>query len=459
MKPFLNKFLKKFSQLRDWLLVALAIGGIFFFMQKGQAIREQDPIGVWQDKYEQIIGPAPMADPSMMGGEGASQAGGAVTDIFKPVQLGEIEAVSTNPFFTPAEEYNRLRQRLEALRKDYTEAIAQGDPRVAIEKLTQYVKDDPKGRILEWPNPPSTILANLVCEETSKALAQAIEEARTVSTTLSQDNLTQLIEQLGQILESLNRAIAEAEANTHCTDGGTAESRITEAKDFSQNLQTDKNNLHVRLLTQDFDALVRDGGSIDANTPAETVAELAQRVRTFRDLATSLDPGNEIVNEQKQERLKEIEARVEAQKEARVAQVRQRIGALSAVEGYETNKEALDEILKNYDILEMLGDTRAATDRRTFEGHLSKLEAAQTVAEIGKLLDSIEAGIEQIDKMATANEDYSEALKGVEDTFAKVEEMGRKPLVRRAPGIRDQTNRLNKLKRLWVQRKGRLRQE
>src|SRR3990172_9868732 len=167
MKTYLLGILKKLSRWRDILLLALVAAGVFFFVQKGQAVKELNPDEIWQTIW---IDNVPPSRTDLNNVEETPEkrpliAPRHASDIFKEVPLKEIEAISSNPIWTPAGDYTQLRARLEALKKDYQDAINAGDPKTAREKLTQYCKDDPQGRIVEWPNPPQTILTSLVCEQ------------------------------------------------------------------------------------------------------------------------------------------------------------------------------------------------------------------------------------------------------------------------------------------------------
>jgi tetrahydromethanopterin S-methyltransferase subunit G len=461
MKTYLDAFLKKFSQSRDALLVLLVIGGIFFFMQKSQAVKEQNPDMVWQDKWGQTVRP-PVTDPGQ--GEAGATTGGVASaaEIFRTVQFKDIESMSTRPVFQSGEEYNRLRIRLEALKKDYTDAQSSGETRNAIEKLSQYCKDDPKGTILDWPTPPQIILTNLICEQTSQSLSSAIDSAKGVSqTTAGEGELYQGIESLDKAHVELKRAIDEASANPECTADPKGESRVVEAKSLLDSLGQAKTDLHAKLLQQEYNNLTRDGGALDAKSTAESVAELVQRLRNFRDLQSKLDPNGSIVNQTQVDRLQEIQTKIESGKEARMAQVRQRIGALTAIQGYEANSAALQEILKMFDTLKMLEDPKADSDRKEFEGYQQKIEAAAILEEMGKMLDTAEMELEKIPKMVTDNEDYRASAKAVSEALDHVDEMRKKPGVKRAnqAAYREVYGRFQKLGAKWKQLKPKLRLE
>jgi hypothetical protein len=460
MKTFLEKFLKKFSQFRDWLLVALVIGGIFFFMQKSQAVKEMNPTEIWQQKYGNVVKPVPQVVPGDPNTKPVGPLGPASSaDIFKQIQVKDIEAISVNPVFTPAVEYNRLKVRLEGLKKDYQDAIAGGEPKNAIEKLSQYCKDDPKGRILEWPNPPQIILSNLICEEGSQSLISAIESAKTANQSSSaagdSTNLYQTIESLAQAYSSLKRAVDDVEANPECAETSQGrESHLSEAKTLLETLRQGRENLNQKLVRQDYDAVMRDGAAVDAKSTAESVAELIQKIRSFRDLLKRFDPDGTILNQAQLDRLQEIQTRVENGKEARVAQVRQKIGALTAVTGYEEDRQALEGILKMFDTLKMLEDPKADSDRREYEGMLMKLDAAATVDETNKLLEGIESEIEKIKHLVESNGDYRPSVKTVTDALGKVDDLYKKPGVKKAS--KDLGPRIQRVKKNWTALKPKL---
>ncbi|MCG3198773.1 MAG: hypothetical protein HUU16_01630 [Candidatus Omnitrophica bacterium] len=438
MKSALEKLLKQFSKYRDWLLVLLAVGGIFFFMNKGQAIKEQDPEEIWQNKWKEVVR-APV-DPGMPGQGGGGQGNSLnsptnAAEIFRQVQVKDLDPISANPIFTEAGNYKLLKDRLSGLKKDYQDAIAAGDPKTAIKKLEEYCKDDSKGRILDWPSPPSEILANLICEDSSQALGAAIDGARSTSESASrtdQTDLYQSIEALNQAHISLTRAVENAAANPQCAnENKSIESKLAEGRSLLDSLAQSRLNLNQTLIRREYDSLVRDGGQLDSQAPAETVAGILQRLRAFKDLLTQLDPDSTILEQAQRDRVQELQTKLEGDRESRINQVRQRISALAAVEGYQDKREALEEILKNFDTLQMLEDPKAAADRREYEGFLLKIRAAEGVAEIAKMLDSVDAEIEKLARLDDSSQEYKDTVQRIVETIEKVNDM-----VRTNKGIR-----------------------
>jgi hypothetical protein len=466
MKGFFLELYNKFMKYRDILIIVLVGVGVFFFVQKGQAVKQLSPDQLWQDKWKEMVPPPqPVGD----GTEGETKvnplnAPSHASDIFKQIPIKAIEPISSNPIWTPANEYDQLRQRLEALKKDYQDAIAAGDPKTSREKLVQYCKDDPKGRIIkDWQTPPQTLLTNLVCEQTNQNLVVAMESARTAgqaATSGDQTNLMKAMEDLGQGYTNLKKAVDEATANPDCASQSQgAEGRLSEAQNLLASLGESRENLNQKLLRQEYDSLMADGGGIDTNSDPSAVAGVLERIRKFRDLYKQLDPNNTILDQARLDRLQEVQTKVESGKDTRITQVRQNIQGLAGTEKLQENRQVLEQILAQFDTLEKLGDPKATADKREYDGYIQKLEAIAIVQEINGLLATGEKEMESLKAQLEAKQDTTEAVKKVTEVVDKVEELRKKPSVRRAPGGPEVNKRWTTFSSEWKRIRQKLRQE
>ncbi len=467
MKTFFLDLMKKLSRWRDIVLVLLVAAGAFFFAQKGQAVKMLNPDEIWQNIWkEQVQEMVVNPDLDENGNpieKKALTAPSHASDIFKPVQLKEIEAISTNPIWTPAGDYTELRARLESLKKDYQDATTAGDTKTAREKLIQYCKDDPAGRILQWPNPPQTILNNLICEQNTQDLSAAIESARNANQSASSGDqsadLNKSLDILTQAHSSLKQALDTASKNPECLNiAQGAEARMTEAKSLLDAIGQAKDSISERLVRQDFDSIIRDGGSVTEQTEVGTVAELLGRIRKFRDLQKTLDPNNTIIDPPKMERLQEIQTKVESGKDARIAAVRQNIETLAGTEKFQENREILNQILGLFDNLEKLGDPKASSDRRPYDGYIQKIEAASIVQEINTLLDEAEKDLATLKTQMEAKQDTTELVKKLTESMDKLDTLRKKPSVRRAPGGNEAGRRFTTVSNEWKRVRQKLRQ-
>lgn len=439
MKTYLLDIWNKFMKYRDYLLVILVGLGVFFFVQRGQAVKQLNPDQIWQDKWKDIVPATPPADPAAEGvKKNPLNAPSHAADIFKQVQIKDIEAISSNPIWTRAGDYTELKTRLEALKKDYQDAITAGDAKTARDKLTQYCKDDPKGRIIQWPSTPQTILNNLVCEQTTQVLLAGVDAAKSAAQAAAapdQSDLMKGLDSLNKAYNSLKQAIDEASLVSECAElsqGG--DSRLSEAKTLLESLGQTRENMNLRMIRQEYESLMQAGSGINEQSDAAAVASVLQRMRDFRELIKQLDPDGTILDQARLDRLQEIQTKVESGKESRITQVRQNITNLTTTEKFQENREVLDQILKEFDTLEKLGDPKAAGDRREYDGYVQKLEAAEIVTQMNGILDAVEKDIEEIKKKIEAKEDTAELVKKVTDNMDQLDEMRKKPSVRRAPG-------------------------
>ena len=467
MKTFFLDLMKKLARWRDIILVLLVAAGAFFFAQKGQAVKLLNPDEIWQKIWIEQVPDTPVTPE--LGEDGQPivkpplNAPSHASDIFIQVPIKEIEAISTNPIWTPAGDYTELRARLESLKKDYQDATTAGDAKTAREKLIQYCKDDPAGRILQWPNPPQTILNNLICEQNTQDLSAAIESARNASQSASagdqNTDLLKTLDVLGQAHASLKLALDTSSANPECltlTQG--AEARMTEAKSLLDTIGQAKDSISEKLVRQDFDSIIRDGGSVTEQTEVGTVAELLERIRKFRDLQKSLDSTNTIIDPPKMERLQEIQTKIESGKDARITAVRQNIETLAGTEKFQENREVLNQILDLFDKLEKLGDTKATSDRRPYDGYIQKIEAASIVQEINTLLDETEKDLASLKTQMEAKQDTTELVKKLTESMDKLDTLRKKPSVRRAPGGNEAGRRFTTVSNEWKRVRQKLRQ-
>lgn len=439
---------------RDFLLVILVGLGVFFFVQRGQAVKHLNPDQIWQDKWKDIVPPAPAADPNAEGvKKNPLNAPSHAADIFKQVQLKDIEAISSNPIWTRAADYTELKTRLEALKKDYQDAIAAGDAKTARDKLNQYCKDDPKGRIIQWPSPPQTILNNLVCEQTTQVLLAAVDAAEGAAQTAAspdQADLMKGLENLNKAYTGLKQAIDEATTASDCTElSNGGDSRLSEARTLLESLGQTRESMNQRLIRQEYESLMQDGSGINDQSDAAAVATVLQRIRDFRELVKQLDPEGTILDQARIDRLHETQTKVESGKDARITQVRQNITNLTATEKFQENRGTLDQILKEFDTLEKLGDPKAASDRREYDGYVQKLEAVEIVGQMNGILDSVEKDIEEIKKKIDAKEDTTELVKKVTENMDSLDELRKKPSVRRAPGGPEASKRWTTVSNDW----------
>jgi hypothetical protein len=469
MKTFFLDFMKKLSRWRDILLVLLVAAGAFFFVQKGQAVKLLDPDEIWQKIWIEQVPPQPEPE-DQLGPDGqpvpkkALNAPSHASDIFKVVPLKDIEAISSNPIWTPAGDYTQLRARLESLKKDYQDATTAGDTKTAREKLVQYCKDDPAGRILQWPNPPQTILTNLVCEQNTQDLSAAIEAARTANQSISSGDqnadLVKTLDSLGQAHAALKQAVDTASANPECiTQAQGTEARLADAKSLLDSIGQARDGISERLVKQEFDTIIRDGGAVTDQTDAAAVAQLLERIRKFRDLQKSLDATNTIIDQPKLDRLQEVQTKVESGKDARITAVRQQIQTLAGTENLQENRDILNQILGLFDTLEKLGDPKANSDRRQYDGYIQKIEAASTVQEINTLLDEAEKDLATLKTQIEAKQDSTELVKKLTDSLDKLDTLRKKPSVRRAPGGTEAGRRATTVLNEWKRVRQKLRQE
>ncbi len=468
MKTFFTDLMNKMSRWRDLLLILLVAAGIFFFVQKGQAVKMLDPDEIWKNIWKEQ-GQSYQPENPGFGPDGepivkkALIAPSHPSDIFKFVPLKDIEAISSNPIWTPAGDYTQLRARLEALKKDYQDATTSGDAKTAREKLTQYCRDDPAGRILEWQTPPQTILNNLICDQNTQDLSAAIETARNANqTSPSSDQTTDLFrtqEALGQTYAALKQAIDTASANPECINltQGAAE-RLNEAKNLLSSIGQARDSVSERLVRQEFDAIIRDGAAVNDQTDAASVAQLLDRIRKFRELQKTLDPANTIIDQPKLERLQEAQTKVESGKDARITAVRQKIDTLAGTEKLQENREVLNEILELFNTLEKLGDPKANADRRQYDGYIQKIEAAAIVQEINTLLDESEKDLAALKTQMEAKQDTTELVKKLTESMDKLDTLRKKPSVRRAPGGTEAGKRFNTVSNEWKRVRQKLRQ-
>ncbi len=468
MKTFFFDLMKKLSIWRDILLILLVAAGAFFFVQKGQAVKLLNPDEIWQNIWKEQV-QAPIETPELDANgnpiiKKALNAPSHASDIFKNVSLKDIENISNSPIWTPAGDYNDLRARLGALKKDYQDATTAGDAKTAREKLIQYCKDDPAGKILEWTNPPQTILTNLICEQNTQDLSTAIEAAKTASQAIStgdpNTDLFKSLDALGQAYSSLKQSIDTASANPECTTlaQGT-ESRLSEAKNLLDTIGQSRDSISEKLVRQEYDALMRDGGAVNDQTEAATVAQLLERIRKFRDLQKSLDSNSTIIDQPKLDRLQEIQTKIESGKDARIAAVRTKIDELAKTEKLQENLGVLNQIKELWNTLESLGDPKANSDRRQYDGYILKLEAASTVQEMNTMMDEAEKDLATLKTQMEAKQDTTEIVKKLTESMDKLDTLRKKPSVRRAPGGTEAGRRASKVSNEWTQIRKKLRQE
>lgn len=466
MKTFFLDLMKKLSIWRDVLLVVLLAVAAFLFAQKGQAVNKQDPDEIWQNIWKEQVDPVP--EPTQAVDEQgnpivqpALNAPSHASDLFKVIPLKDIESISSNPIWTPAAEYTDLRVRLEQLKKDYQDATTAGDTKTAREKLTQYCKDDPAGRILQWTNPPQTLLNNLVAEQNTQELSAAIESAKNANQAASSGDQADLLktqEALGTAFTALKQAIDTATANPEFLNQAQgAEARLSEAKSLLDSIGQARDGISERLVRQEYDTIIRDGGAVNDQTDAAAVATLLERIRKFRELQKSLDPNSTIIDQPKMDRLQEIQTKVESGKETRITAVRQEIETLAATEKLQENREVLTKILGLIDTLEKLGDPKAASDRRPYEGYMQKLDAASTVQEINTLLDEAEKDMATLKTQMEANQDTTELVKKLTESLDKLDVLRKKPSVRRAPGGAEAGRRATTVSNEWKRVRQKLR--
>ena len=470
MKTFFLDLMKKLSIWRDLLLILLVAAGAFFFVQKGQAVKLLNPDSIWQDIWKEQVQQTPSTMPEVDADgnpivKKALTAPAHAADIFKPVPLKDIEAISNSPIWTPAGDYNDLRARLGQLKKDYQDATTAGDAKTAREKLVLYCKDDPAGKILEWPNPlTQATLTNLICEQNTQDLSAAIETAKTASQAVSSGDqnadLYKTQESLGQAFTALKQSIDNASANPECaTLAQGAEARLSEAKTLLDTIGQSRDGINQKLVRQEFDAIIRDGGAVTDQTDAAIVAQLLERIRKFRDLQKSLDTNNAIIDQPKLDRLQEVQTKIESGKETRITSVRKNIEALAGTDKIQENREVLNQIMDLYKILESLGDPKASSDKRQYDGYLQKLDATSTVQEMGTLMDEAEKDLATLKTQMEAKQDTTEIVKKLTESMDKLDTLRKKPSVRRAPGGTEAGRRASKISNEWGQYRKKLRQE
>ena len=487
MKQLFGKIFKRFSQIRDYLIMAIVAGGILFIMQSKQAVSTQNPVEIWQKQYEtQVRAPTPAAQPGGFGGPGAvpgapgampgtpgampgtpgavgAPGGGAAAgngggDIvtgsidFTPIPFDEVGPVSYHPIFTPAPNFSQLLKRLETLKTGYQDAIKEGNTKAAIEMLTDYSKHDPKGKLLEWSTPPEELLRNLVCSEISRSISETAKQGESALEEAGQSggDLMKSIESLDSTITQIERTVQEAETNQSCLEGtDVSQAQITSLQDTRDRLLQARENLNKTLVLQRYEEVVRYVSAISADSEPEQVSQAITSLNQFEKI---LDDRNEDYLTQSQfDRLNDLKANLDKNKEEIVKRVRQEVARLATDDATGRDIEKIREILRLYDVLEVLKvtDGDIARERRRWDSTLSKLEASEAVKDMREKLREVRAAIESAQSDIAQGRTPQDFQSTISEQMAEIQGIQRRTKdIRRVPGYGELRSEYNELSTL-----------
>lgn len=431
MKEYFSKIAKAFSRYRDWLVVALVVGGIAFFLQKIQAEQNKDPEAIWQSSYpSQVAQPEGMI-PGMPGaqpeGEAAPVIGNSL-ESFAPMEKEKIESISYNPIFTHSDEYNTLLNRLKQLRTDFQDAQDRGDIKTAIERLRRYVEEDPYGkRFSDWTTEPQELLRNLVCNELVQSVEAALskgEEDRQSALGMVETEPDRAIESIREVRTFIERTLREVEASPECLeDSRISSDRIEALKSLQTRVVEDAKNLEDQLVRQKYDRVLQQGSALGGNSSPDQVAQMLQSIQDFRSLLEGMGAG--ALSQQQIDRLADIETTVQSNKENLINQVQQQIDQLAAEPDAETDHEKVQEILRQFSVLKLLGESESKiiSKRRQWEQVAKKLEATHAVEELQELLKEIKNDLDQAENLKEGNQDISQVVKRLNNSITQFEQI------------------------------------
>lgn len=405
----------------------------------------------------------------MPGAPGDPAAGGAPTgDIsagnidFSPPPIDEIEPVSYNPIFTPAGNFSQLLKTLTTLRNDYQEAVKNGSVPLAIEKLTLYVRDDPKGKLLEWPTPPEELLKNHVCAELARALTEASklgEAALSEAASQSAADPMEVIQNLDAAISQIERTIQDGEKNAACFEGGESSSAQVESlKQTRDRLVAAREDANRKLVLQRYEEVAQKVSAVGSDSDPEVVSTAIQSLTQFERILE--ERNNDYLTQGQLDRLKELQAGLEGKKEDIVKRVRQEAARLAADETVSKDAEKIKEILRLYDVLDVLKvpETDLARERRKWESTLSKLEAGESVREIRDKLREVRTALEKAEEDLAGGRVPQDALTVINDRMAEVQGIQKRSKeIRGVPGYGEISKEFNELRSAMTKLEARVR--
>jgi hypothetical protein len=470
MKPFLDKIVKTFLKYRDWLVVAILVGGIVFFVQKTQGVKEQDPGALWQIRYgEQVRPPEPQPIPGDIAntGDPAAPPPGdptasppdrpmgdpGSTDLFAEMDLDEISSISYNPIFTPAENYADLVGRLKQLRTDFQDAQDKGDIKTAISKLEAYEALDPHGVLLDgWTTAPAQMLKNLVCSELINSIESALssaKEARAQANSTAQAEPYKALDMIQKAFTSVDRCLQDVDKNAQCLEDPRISDgeRVTSLRQMREQIEEEQKALNQKLIRQEYDAVVQQAGAIGADAGAEQVAKVIKAIQEFRTLVERQGEG--VLNQTQIDRLSDIQSKVEGNKESLVSQVEQQIDQIAQDPNAATDLDKINDILRQFDILKLLGEpeSKIAQKRREWENSAHQLEAVAQAEEMQTVLDEISTKMDQLDTLLAAREDTTDLFAKIGADFTRLEAIKKNTKLKRdLPSLRKISADTKKLK-------------
>ncbi len=462
MKQFWKKFTKKFSQIRDYLIMVLVGAGILYAMQTTQAVESQEAVVIWQDEYAKNVRgpdvpvggePIPGGMPPVPGGPAPAEQGGgdiATGNIdFSPISPSEIGPISYRPVFTPATNFSALIERLKKLRLDYQEAIKDGNIAVAIKVLQEYVKDDPKGTLLEWPTPPEELLRNHICSEIGRTLNESAKQGESALEEAGQSgaDLLQSIESLDSTLTLLDRTIQESSLNDNCFEGtDISMSDVKILEDLRERILNSREDLNKKLVLQRYEEVVQRVSAITADSDPEEVSTAIQSLTQFERILENRN--KDYLIQSQLDRLKDLQDNLEKNKEAIIKNVLQEISRLAADDTTSRDSEGIREILRLYDVLEVLKvpESEISRDRRKWESTLSKLEASEGVQLMREKLREVRAALEKGEEELSAGRIPKDALTVYNDRMAEVQGIQKRTKeIRRVPGYAEVNGEIREL--------------
>jgi hypothetical protein len=347
---------------------------------------------------------------------------------FVPMEFEKIESISYNPIFTHSEEYNTLLNRLKQLRTDFQDAQDRGDIKTAIERLRRYVEEDPYGkRFSDWTNEPQELLRNLVCNELVQSVEAALtkgEEDRQAALAMVETEPDRAIESIREVRAFIERTIREIDSNPECLeDGRIASDRIDSVHSLQTRVVEDAKTLEDQLVRQKYDRVLQQASALDPNSVPDQVAQMLQSIQDFRNLLQGMGQG--ALSQSQIDRLAEIENNVQSNKDNLINQVKQRIDQLGADPNAESNIDTIEEILRQFSLLKLLGESESKIigERRQWEQTAKKLEATVAVEKLQELLKEIKNDLDQAETLKSGNQDISQVVKRLNNSISQFEQI------------------------------------